>query len=402
MTTEPLRSMSRTEALGLKNPRTMFESQAFDPTGLKRESQLKDWDLPLKVGEAFVYFGKWVVLLQTIGKFNVVYDIDNDNFFIAPIAGVDDRCIGSPRQISGIDIEKLQDRYKSSLKVYRAENSLRVRVDDTKYNLDESDLDSINLQLVVGQGSNEKRMETQARKIKFGTFNDVRIGEDGSVEEHVIIAGNENSPTIVVGDWHQAIIAELPILRALNLIPRNLPVQIDWLDEHTDEYFYDFQALGGVRRLMEGEFESRKSLLEYPKTVKQALQKIKKIHCGRAAFALSGEVTHLTHPSIFQGEKPSKWIDVFSTVNPFDRKSGQPHVLSLDCDFFGLASSSYKDEFLEHLNFEEVFRYFIDEKGFKLKNYDAIMIYTSPGFCSARIAKKVIDFIGNLHENLDD
>ncbi len=211
------------------------------------------------------------------------------------------------------------------------------------------------------------------------TYDDIEfVDEEATLASDYLLRGSNGIP-IIVSDHHQKLAGHIGQLISLDIL-RNEKPWIDWIDEHPD----DNMDRNGIRTF------------SHLHTMADIAQACRTIDCGQAASLLymsnMANIRNFNHLSVISMPNWGSKINPFNYEKPFHRIDDSPHVLSFDLDqlsYFCSIKGSSGNYGLEDETTQSYFKW-LRESGMSAQNYDAIFLYTSPGYCAPGFAQDAV------------
>jgi len=216
-----------------------------------------------------------------------------------------------------------------------------------------------------------------------------KIDKNSTLENDYFLLSSEGMP-IIISDYHQKLAVHLAQLIVTNNLPNEKPI-VDWIDYHDDtstEFGINpsfspvpVKTYDEICHLVSGIPSTFAALLPYVFGLADFRYFKEMMGCETAYFVI---------PQWSIGT-----INPFSYSNPFARNIlNQPHVLSFDLDQLKSFCNT-KDGKLEPITTNSYFDW-LKKSGINRDNYDAVLIYTSPGYCNRNIAEEGIQRLVSL------
>lgn len=231
------------------------------------------------------------------------------------------------------------------------------------------------------------------RMLEISSLADVEFNpRNGEFADDYLFISNTGIP-IVISDYHQKLASQLALLIGRGLLPNTRPV-VSWIDKHPDDV-----TCKDHLRIRPNQ----------PITLEKINALVDQIHCGQIASFLTlsqlvSSIEGYTQLSLLAPPRNSQVINPLDFQTPFARTiRNQPRVLSFDLDqvlfYCGLNYNKYAARFMG-LEKESTKSYFewLKQAGMNSAEYDAVCIYTSPGYIDPIFSLHALEYVVSLFE----
>jgi hypothetical protein len=233
--------------------------------------------------------------------------------------------------------------------------------------------------------------EKQYTLKRINSLKEIVFCRDGSLEHDYLYISTKGTP-IIISDFHHKLPLHIGLTIGMELLPNEIPI-LDWADFHPDTN--------------NGSHNARKE-----HNTQHTLESLRDIvnlaWCGETANLLYmyslAEVRAFEEMSVLSPPWFANILNPLNFSNPFSRPHlSKPHVLSFDLDqipynvetLYG--NTVFEPRGLEKTTAGSYFKW-LNNAGMNASSYDAVYVYTSPGYIEPKFAGEAMQLVVGLFE----